>query len=117
MVRINIVNLENRTYLIGYKVVTQDLKSLGLRNNPNILQYPINKWYFLPKEKIKRDSKDYGGIWVTRTLSDAKKLSKYMKDKYNIKTRIFKTTLDQILFFNSYRIKTNGIMLYKEISS
>lgn len=115
MVKIQTVNLERKTYFMGYKVVTKDLKSLGLRRNPNIHQYPINKWYFLHEKDVEEGKADWGGIWVARTLPDAKKLSKYMKNKYYKQTRIFKATLDQILYHNSYRIKTNGIKIFEEI--
>ena len=115
MVKIQTIDLEGKTYFLGYRVVTEDLKSLGLRNNPNIITYPINEWYFLSEEKVKEGKEDFGGIWVARTLSSAKGLSKYMKNKHSTPTRIFKATLDRILYFNSYRIKTNGIMLFEEI--
>lgn len=105
----------NETIQVGYKVVTGDLKSLGLRKNPNILEFKINEWFYLPRKDIEEGEKDWGGIWVARTLSNAKKLKDYMKNKYNKETRIFKTALDKILYLNSYRIKTNGIKLVEEI--
>jgi hypothetical protein len=73
------ITLENRIYHVRYRVVTKGLKSLGLGRNPTILQYPIGEWYFLSDDKIKDGKDDVGGIWVTRKLSDAKKMSKYMK--------------------------------------
>ena len=98
-----------------YKVVTKNLKSLGLRRNPNILKYYISKWKFLPNTEIKSGEQDYGGIWVCNTLSGANKLKQYMKDKYNKSVRIFTCLIDKILYQNSYRLKTNGIKLIKEI--
>ena len=86
---------------IGYKVVTRDMKSLGLRKNPNILTFPFQKWLYLPANQIKKGKQDFGGIWVTKNLSGAKKLQRYMLDKYNQKTRIFKSKLDKILYSNS----------------
>jgi hypothetical protein len=76
-----------------YKVVTNDLKSLGLRRNPNILTYKIKKWKRLPKNKIKSGNSDWGGIWVAQTLSNARTLQKYMQKKYKQKTRIFVTLI------------------------
>ena len=100
---------------IAYKVVTKDILSLGLRRNPNIIKYPVGEWYFLPKEKVVPGKGDYGGIWVTRRLCDAKKLNKYMKEKYSVKTRIFKAQVGSVLYQNSYRIKTDKIFLGEEI--
>ena len=98
-----------------FKVVTNDLKSLGLRKNPHIYTYPINKWKYENKNRINRTNKDDGGIWVTRGLSNAKKLSKYMKDKYNRPTKIFLVYIGEKLYENSYRIKTNKVKLWKEV--
>lgn len=111
------IEFEEHIYPCAYKVVTSDLKSLGLRRNPNINNYPIRKWYFLDPEEIQEGAEDWGGIWVCRTPSGARKLAKYMKGKYNKETKIFKAALDRILYHNSYRIKTNGIMLLEEIIS
>lgn len=90
------------------------MRSLGLNNNPNILKYPFNEWFFRPEKNIVADKNSLGGIWVCRNLGDANKIRKYMQENYNEKTRIFLATIDQILFFNSYRIKTNGIKLFEE---
>jgi hypothetical protein len=115
MHKIQTITLEDRMFNSGFRVLTEDLKSLGLRRNPNIIQYPFRKWYFLPTSQIQKGPDDRGGIWVTRTLSDAEKLVKYMKEKHEIKTRLFKAAIDEILYINSYRIKTNGIYLLEEL--
>ena len=109
------MNLEGKICFVGYRVLTKDLKSLGLRRNPNILQYPIREWYFLPEDKIIEGKNDFGGIWVVRTFGNARKLSEYMKEKHDTETRLFKSAVDKILFENSYRIKTNGIYLAEEL--
>ena len=98
-----------------YKVVTKNLKSLGLRKNPNILKYHIGKWKYLHRDETKSGRQDYGGIWVCNALSGANKLKQYMKNKHNITVRIFTCLIDKILYQNSYRLKTNGIKLIKEI--
>lgn len=107
-------NLEGKLS-IGYKVVTEELKSLGLRRNPNIVKFPINEWYSLPKENVAADSNDFGGIWVARTLSAARGLQRYIQKHYNRKTRIFRSYLGRILYNNSYRIKTDRIRMFEEI--
>ena len=115
MVRIYRIKLGNKEYPLGFKVVTQELKSLGLRKNPNLIQYPLNQWYYLPEDKVRPGKSDWGGIWVCRTLYAAKNLAKYVNEKYRIKTRIFKAALGRILYCNSYRIKTDAIFLFEEI--
>jgi|APSaa5957512622_1039677.scaffolds.fasta_scaffold48821_2 hypothetical protein len=107
--------IDGDSYDIGYKVVTTDMKSLGLRKNPNILEFKLDEWYMLDDSNVEEGNGDWGGIWVARTLSNATKLQSYMHDKYNQDTRLFKTALDDILFVNSYRIKTKGVMLFEEL--
>lgn len=116
MTTLHTINLKGIIYFLGYKVVTTDLKSLGLRDNPNIIQYKVNEWCFLPEEEIEEGKGDWGGIWVARTLSNAKGVIKSInRTKNPFSTRIFEAALDQILYFNDYRIKTNGVMLFEEI--
>jgi hypothetical protein len=115
MVKIHTLTLDNKVYSLGFKIVTKDLKSLGLRKNPNIIQYSVGEWYFLPPDQIERGPKDFGGIWVARTLSGAKGLRRYMRKHYSQETRIFRTMLGKILYFNSYRMKTNGINMFEEV--
>ena len=115
MTKIQTILLEDKIYDSGFKVVTQDLESLSLRKNPNIIKYPIDKWYFLSQEEIRKNSDDFGGIWVARTLSGAKNLRRYMQEKYSKETRIFIAALDEILYFNDYRIKTSGLKMVKEV--
>lgn len=105
-----------------YKVVSEDLQSLGLRKNPNIMTFPIGEWVYEPKDRIDRSSNDLGGIWVAQTLSGAKGLVKYMRKKaqkenkpeYN-NVRLFEVEIGDILFQNSYRVKTDKVKLTKEI--
>ena len=96
-----------------YKVVTNDLKSLGLRKNPMILTYRINKWLFSPT--IKKGKTDDGGIWCCKSKGNAIKIQKYMLNKHNIETKIFVCEIGKILYKNSYRIKTNKLKIINEI--
>ena len=98
-----------------YKVFTTELKSLGLRRNPNILTFIPNEWYFLETKDIVEGSGDFGGIQVCSNLSGAKKLTEYMSKKHSVETRAFIVNIDRILYQNSYRLKTNGIYLKEEI--
>ena len=100
---------------VAYKVVTADMKSLGLRKNPNIITYPVGEWYFLPKEDVVPGDDDFGGIWVTRRFSDAKRLVRYMSEKYSVEARIFKARIGEVLYQNSYRLKTDRVFLDEEV--
>lgn len=97
-----------------FKVVTEDLKSLGLRKNPNIMTFEIGTWAISSTE-IKAGNSDIGGIWCALKISGAKTLRKYMYDQYRIKTKIFKTTVDLPLYSNSYRVKSRAVYLIEEI--
>jgi hypothetical protein len=62
--KIHTVTLDDIVYPLGYKVVTAEMKSLGLRRNPNILTYPLDEWYILPPDQIEEGKGDWGGIWI-----------------------------------------------------
>ena len=115
MPRVHTDTIDGTVYNIAYRVVTTDLRALGLNKNPNILEYPFNEWYFLPPKKLEEGPGDWGGIWLARIPSNARKLQKYMRVNRDTETRIFKAAIDQILFINDYRLKTNGMMLYEEM--
>jgi len=98
-----------------YKVVTQDLQSLGLRKNPNIMIFPIDEWVYEPKDRIDYSKNDLGGIWVAQSLSGAKGLVRYMKKKYNSDVLLFECEIGNILYQNSYRVKTDKVRLVDEV--
>jgi len=100
---------------ILFKVVTSDLKSLGLRRNPNIIQYSVGEWMILPDDKPQVGINDWGGIWSVLRLSRARKLTKYMFEKYAVVTRTFWIAADAPLFANDYRIKSQGVILLEEM--
>jgi len=110
------VRLGLSDHVLGYKVLTPDMKSLGLRGNSNIIEYPIQEWVFLDTSCVREGKQDFGGIWVTKTLWRAKQLERYMKEKHGRETRTFSAALDKILYFNLYRIKTNGIHLLEKVN-
>lgn len=103
----SLADLSGELYHHYYKVVTIDMKSLGLRKNPTILTYKIGKWIKSPTVKTNKD--DDGGIWVTRNLGNANTLKKYMKNKYDKDCKIFKVAIGEYLYGNSYRIKTDKV--------
>jgi len=102
---------------VGYKVVTSDLESLGLRKNPNIMKFSPGEWVRLDRSQTQEGKGDWGGIWVAKTKGGAKVLVKYMKEKHQVDCRVFMTTLGIVLFENSYRIKTDAVLLGEEITS
>ncbi len=122
-VLVDTVEMEGKLYPAGYKVVTDDLRSLGMKNNHNVLkfdrkifQYPIGQWYFFPEELFASND-DYGGIWVARTLSNAKRVKDGYEKRHHAKARIFRTVFPSkdILFANDYRIKTSRVLLLEEV--
>lgn len=102
-------------YKIGYRVVTSDLKSLGLRNNPNIVTYKINDWTFPVEEDVIEDISDNGGLWLARTPGSARAYQKYMIKKHEQETRVFKSLIDRVLFANNEKIKTNKVFMFEEM--
>ena len=104
-----------REYFCGYKVVKADMTSLGLRKNPNIMQFNLDEWIYIPEEKVIEGISDMGGIWLARTPGRARAYQKYMQKKHDAETRVFFSLVDRILFVNQDRMKTNGIRLLEEI--
>lgn len=102
-------------YPLGYKIVTEDQKSLGLRKNPNIMTFPTGVWVILPDEQITVDNDDWGGIWTALNKGSIKILKYYMWNKYGTPTRAFLTAMYRPVYANSYRIKSQGVMLLEEI--
>ena len=107
--------IEDEFFPLGYKVVTQELKSLGLRRNPNIMTFPVGEWVRQPEEKVVIGKEDFGGIWTALNKGSIATLQNYMLEKYDIKTRAFLTAMYRPLYANSYRIKSAGVMLLEEI--
>lgn len=105
-----------------YKVVTQDMKSLGLRKNPNIMTFEFDKWKKEKPQNIDRTANDFGGIWVAQSLSGAKSLIKYLKKKATKEgrpdlnhCRVFEVEIGEILYQNSYRVKTDKVKFVREL--
>ena len=95
-----------------YKVVTEDMKSLGLRKNPNILQFEKEKWVY--EENPQPGNQGSGGIWVANGKGNAHTLKKYMQEK-SVTTKLFAVEIGKILYSNSYRTKTNKVRLLYEV--
>lgn len=100
---------------LGYKVVTEDLESLGLRNNPTPMKFPVGEWVF-EERNLQYGSKDYGGIWTAVRRGSTKVLKKHCLNTWGMKTRGFLTAIyNPVAFVGNYRIKSEGVMLVKEV--
>lgn len=95
--------------------MTEENISLGLRNNPTPLHFPENSWVKIPRQELIFSSADAGGIWSALKLSGATTLKKYMMDQYGLDTKIYLTALHSPVFANSYRVKSQGVMLLEEL--
>jgi hypothetical protein len=106
-----------------YKVVTKDLKSLGLRNNPTIMDFPVGDWVYEPNPTEGPGGwGGTGGIWVANGLSQGKGLLKYMQKKAlkendeELKDcRLFEVEIGNVLYSNSYRSKVDAVKMIKEL--
>ena len=96
-----------------YKVVTEHMRSLGLRRNPSVIVFPTNSWVNEPRP-LERNDRDWGGIWCCEKLSSARALKRYYEGRYG-KARIFECEIGEVLFQNSYRTKTDKVKLTKEV--
>jgi hypothetical protein len=98
--------------MIYYKVVTEELKSLGLRRNPNIMDFPLGYWIIEPTPVEGKGDK--GGIWCCKKKSAARALKKYYEKRYG-PALIFQCHIGEVLYQNSYRTKTDAIKLITEV--
>jgi len=96
----------------GFKVLSKDLKSLGILN-ALLKQYYFNIWNKAEKP-LSAHPKKGGGIWLAKTLRDARKLQKYILKTREIETRIFYCKIRKIIFQTSGRIKTDKIFFTKK---
>jgi hypothetical protein len=115
MIKVNTITFNEREYFCGYKVVKSDMTSLGLRKNPTPMTFKLDKWIYVPEDRVVEGISDAGGIWLARTPGRARAYQKYMQEKHDAETRVFFSLVDRILFSNQDRIKTNGIRLLEEL--
>lgn len=111
------IKLESRWYPLGYKVVTLDNKSLGLRKNPTIFEYPLGIWVYEDKDILIPKRTDYGGIWSGASLSSARKTREYCRTRRKdpFETKIYLAAIKNPIYANSYGVKSQGIMILKQL--
>ena len=82
----------------AYKVIKRNRDSLGLNRIPIFNYKYSNQWY-----------NHKHGFWCCNKLSQAKKLKKYMKNKYNVKTDIWLINYRNIIEETSCRKRVDRI--------
>ena len=107
--------IKDRWYPLGYKVVTLDNKSLGLRKNPTIYTYEVGGWMIMPKDELIIEDIDEGGIFSGASLSSARKTQQYCRERQKdpFETKIFYAAIYRPFLANGYKVKSQGIMLLK----
>lgn len=108
-------HLTDDWYPLTYKVVTEGLQSLGLRRNPNIMTFPECEWTILDNIETLAGEDDWGGIWSALRPGSIKTLKQHCLATHQMETRAFLTAIYRPLFANSYRVKSQGVMMLKEI--
>lgn len=109
-VRESIKDLERTVY---YKVVTKDLKSVGLLG-ANIVQYKIGEWVY-PLESLSCHPRKAGGLWICRREGGAFQNREYLWKKHQKTSRVFLCEVGRIFYGTSYRLKTEKVKLIEEI--
>lgn len=100
---------------LRYKVVKlPDLTSTGLLHS-TILTYKKKRWTY-PAEPPQNGKHGPGGCWANRTISQARHLQVYLRERYRMRTAIFLCLIDRVLFESSYRTKTNRLFLIDRIA-
>lgn len=108
--------MANKKAVNYFKVVTKDLKSVGLLRAPPI-QYKIGEWVY-PLEPLSDHPRKGGGLWVHKRRSAALGSSsgkKYIEEKREIPCRVFVCRIGILLYESSGRVKTDKVMLLEEL--
>lgn len=96
-----------------YKVVTEDMRSLGLRGNENILTYAVGRW--TAEQTPIHGPCGEGGIWAAKTLRDARKIEYYMLKQHKTKTKVFESCGYGVLYSSPCMMKLERIKLLEEV--
>lgn len=101
---------------LAYKVVTENLESLGLKDNPTIMTFPVCRWVNLDDaEVVPGLETDVGGIFTALRKGRIKDLKSHCWDTWEMKSRGFLVAINNPVGNNDYRLKSQGVKLLKEI--
>lgn len=106
--------MAEKSELICFKLVTHDLKSVGLLKASK-LQYKVGEWVY-PLEPLSRHRLKGGGLHVVKKMSDVRWRKKYVEKEHGTVCRVFTCYIGKILFENTCRIKTSKVMLLEEVT-
>ncbi|HJY98487.1 MAG TPA: hypothetical protein VJ227_02110 [Patescibacteria group bacterium] len=109
------VRMGNVWHPLGFKVVTEDNISLGLRKNPTRLHFPVGEWVKMKRSELILSKKDAGGIWSALNRGGANTLRQYMRNEKGVPARVYLAAIYNPIYANSYRVKSQGVMLLEEL--
>lgn len=82
------------------------------------MTFPVGKWVCLPDDElIPNIWIDEGGIWTALRVGRIQDLKDHCMNTWEMETRGFLTAIHYPVANNDYRIKSQGVMLLKEVSS
>lgn len=108
--------MDDTEYPIGFKAVTADLRSLGLRGNrknmtpadQRIQVYEIGKWTEEKSLLVPADA-DWGGIWCGRTPGEAAKIEKYFEETKQKDAIVLAVLMEDPIYAKPSRVKCAGV--------
>ena len=99
--------------MVYYKATQSNMTNCGLARAP-IMQYFLNKWVYPDKVSY---SKIRDGLWVGKHKGFIAWLRRYVRKTRGYEIRVFECEIGVILYQTSNRIKTDKVMLTREITS
>lgn len=93
--------INNISYPLAYKIVTDD--------------FPLEKWVLIPDNQVTPTKETAGGIWTALNKGMVLIYKKHIFEEHGIEVRAFLTAMYRPVYANSYRIKSQGVMLLTEI--
>lgn len=108
--------VDGTEYPIGFKAVTTDLHSLGLRGNvkdmtppeTRIMAYEIGKWTDETAALVPADA-DWGGIWCGRTPGEAAKIERYFEETKRKDAIVLAVLMKEPIYAKPDRVKCAGV--------
>lgn len=99
-----------------YKVLREDLTSIGLRYCKPI-QYKLGEWCFMnPPERIYYPNQSKGGLNVCKTKYGVRWLREYVMKRYGFKTLVFECEIGITLYESRFKIETDKVRLLKNVT-